>query len=121
MTKIVIVDNNKDAGGIYLDTLKCAGYNVSYIGDEEKAIETISKDCPDLVLLDVLMPKINGLHILDMVAKDRCNTKTRVVMLTNVADSAIQKKAMSAGARDYIVKTGVSMSELLQRIDKALS
>jgi len=121
MTKIVILDNSKDAGSIYTDTLRCAGYNVECLNDEESAIARICKEMPDLVLLDVLMPKINGLHILDMIMKDACSKKTKVVMLTNVTDSAIQEKAMRAGASDYIIKSETPISELLQRVDKALS
>lgn len=121
MTKVVIVDNNRDVCSIYTDTLRCAGYHVEFINSEETAIEKICKEHPDLVLLDVLMPKINGLHLLDLILKDPCWTKTRVVMLTNVADSAIAEKAMRAGAKDYIVKSETSISELLQRIDRVLS
>jgi len=121
MTKVVIIDNNKEVTSIYADTLRCAGYSVETLNDEEAAVKKICKEKPDLVLLDVLMPKINGLHILDMIQKDSCNTNTRVVMLTNVADSSIMQKSMKAGAKDYIVKSEVSISELLRRIDKALS
>jgi len=121
MTKIVIIDNSKDACNIYTDTLRCAGYKVDCINNEEKAIDQICKEQPDLVLLDVLMPKVNGLHLLNMILKDPCNKKTKVAMLTNVTDTAIQEKAMRGGAVDYIVKTETNISELLRRIDKALS
>lgn len=121
MTKIIVVDNSKDACSIYTDTLRCAGYQVECMNDGEKAIEKICKEKPDLVLLDVLMPKINGLHLLSMIMKDPCHTKTRVVMLTEISDSAIQEKAIRAGALDYIVKSEVNISELLRRVDKALS
>jgi DNA-binding response OmpR family regulator len=121
MPKILIIDNSDDACKIYSDTLRCAGYEVDYITDEEKAIELVSKKKPDVVLLDVLMPKINGLHILNMITKDTGNKKTKTVMLTNVDDTDIREKARRYGADDYIVKTETNMSELLQRIDKVLS
>lgn len=121
MTKIMIVDNSKDVSGIYADTLRCAGYMVESLNNEEQAIEKICSEKPDLVLLDVLMPRINGLHVLDMIVKDKCNLKTRVIMLTDVGDSAIAEKAMRAGAKDYIVKSETSIPELLQRIDKVLA
>jgi len=121
MTKVVIIDNSKDSCGIYTDTLKCAGYDVEYINDEERAVERVCKIKPDLVLLDVLMPKINGLHILDMITKDTNKEMVKVVMLTNVSDSAIREKALKAGAYDYLVKSEINASELLHRIDKVLS
>lgn len=121
MTKIMIVDNSKDVCSIYTDTLRCAGYDVECINGEEKAVERIRKEQPDLVLLDVLMPKINGLHLLDMILKDESNKKTKVAMLTEVSDSAIAERALRAGAKDYIVKSETPISELLKRIDKVLS
>lgn len=121
MTKIVIIDNSRDVCSIYTDTLRCAGYKVDCLNDEDEAVEKICKEKPDLVLLDVLMPKVNGLHLLDLILKDPCNKKTRVVMLTDVSDSAIREKATRAGAKDYIIKSETSISDLLQRIDKALS
>lgn len=121
MTRIVIIDDSRDVCNIYTDTLRCAGYNVECINNGEVAVKKICKEQPDLVLLDVLMPKINGLHLLDLILKDPSHTKTRVVMLTNISDSAIQEKALRSGATDYIVKSETPISELLQRIDKALS
>jgi PleD family two-component response regulator len=121
MTKVIIVDNSKDACRIYEDTLTCAGYNVQAICEEEKALETIKKEHPDLVLLDMLMPKISGMHLLDRILSDKDNKKTRVVILTNLTDSKIATEAIGHGARDYLIKTEVGMSELLKRIDRALS
>jgi PleD family two-component response regulator len=116
----MIVDNCKDTGNIYADSLRSAGYKVEYVSDEETAVAKICKDQPDLVLLDVLMPRVNGLHILDRVKDDCTNTKTKVVMLTNVSDMAIRDKAMRAGARDYILKSEVDISGLLKRVDRVL-
>jgi len=121
MTKIIIIDNSKEVTSIYADTLRCAGYAVECVNDEELAVKKIAKEKPDLVLLDILMPKINGLHLLDMIKKDVNNKTTKVMMLTNVADSAIMQKSLKAGAKDYLVKSEVGISELLQRIDKVLS
>lgn len=121
MTKIMIVDNNRDICSIYKDTLRCAGYRVDSVNDGEKAVQKVCNEQPDLVLLDVLMPKVNGLHLLNLIQKDTCNKKTKVVMLTDISDSAIQEKAMRAGAVDYIVKSETSIAELLQRIDRALA
>jgi CheY-like chemotaxis protein len=121
MTRIMIVDNNEGACDMYADTLKCAGYEVECLSDEEKAVDQICKEQPDLVLLDVLMPKINGLHLLDLILKDPCHKKTIVVMLTQLSDEGIRKQALAQGARDYIVKSEIDMSDLLKRVDKVLS
>ncbi len=118
---IIIVDNNKDVCRIYEDTLRAAGYEVTAISDEERALKTIVSEKPQLVLLDILMPKISGLHILDMLCKDHSCHGTDVVILTELSDSNIREKALDHGAKDYLIKSETNMQELLKRIDKVLS
>jgi two-component system, OmpR family, response regulator RpaB len=119
--KIVIVDNNHEVCRIYEDTLNSAGYDAIAVCEEEKALEVISKELPQLVLLDILMPKISGLHILDMICKNHHTRNVEVIIFTEVADSNIKKNAMDHGAKDYIIKSETNMKELLKRIDKVLS
>ena len=118
---IIIVDNNKDVCRIYEDTLNSAGYSVTAISDEEKALSTIFAEKPQLVLLDILMPKISGLHILEMICKDHSCHGTDVIILTELSDTNVREKAMDHGAKDYIIKSETNMKELLKRIDKVLS
>jgi len=118
---IIIVDNNKDVCRIYEDTLNAAGYSVTSIYDEDEALDIIYKEKPDLVLLDILMPKINGLHILDRICKDHHTRNVNVVILTELSDSNIKEKALRNGAKDFIIKSETGMKELLKRIDKVMS
>lgn len=121
MTKVIIVDNNAGACDMYADTLKCAGYDVECLNDEEAAVKKICAEQPDLVLLDILMPKINGLHLLDLIMHDPCHKKTVVAMLTQLSDDGIRGKALAHGAKDYIIKFETNMTDLLRRVDKVLS
>ncbi len=118
---IIIVDNNRDVCRIYEDTLNSAGYQVTAISDEEKALATIFSEKPQLVLLDILMPKISGLHILDMICRDHSCHGTDVIILTELSDTNIKEKAFDHGAKDYIIKSETNMKDLLKRIDKVLS
>ena len=119
--KVVIVDNSHDACRIYEDTLNAAGYDATAVWDEEQALATIRKEVPDLVLLDILMPKISGLHLLELICKDSHTCNVDVVILTNVTDSDIKDKARALGAKDYIVKSDIKLKDLLKRIDKVIS
>lgn len=119
--KVVIIDNNHDVCNIYRDTLNAAGYDAVAECNEEKALSTINREVPDLVLLDILMPKISGLHILDLICKSEHTCSVDVVILTNVNDSEIKRKAKEHGAKDYIIKSEIDMKELLRRIDKVIS
>jgi two-component system phosphate regulon response regulator PhoB len=118
--KIFIVDNNRDVCHIYEDTLNSAGYEARAISDEEEALLAIEKDLPDLVLLDLIMPKINGLHILELIKKDSKTRRVQVVILTEVTDSNLRDKAFRKGASDYIIKHETGMAELLRKVRKVL-
>jgi len=119
--KIIIIDNNRDLCRIYEDTLNSAGYEAISICNEEEALTAIAKELPDLVLLDILMPKISGLHILDRICKDHHTHNVDVIILTEVSDSNIKKKALAHGAKDYVIKSETNMTQLLHMIDKAIS
>jgi CheY-like chemotaxis protein len=118
--KIIIVDNNRDVCRIYEDTLNSAGYEAVSITDEEKALETICKEAPDLVLLDILMPRISGLHLLEMIKKDKCARNVNVAILTELTDSNVRDKALRKGACDYIIKHETDMKGLLRHVREAL-
>jgi DNA-binding response OmpR family regulator len=119
--KVIIVDNNIDVCRIYEDTLNAAGYDVTAISREEEAISRIASEKPQVVLLDILMPKISGLHILDMICKDKTCRGIDIIILTELSDSNIKKKALEHGAKGYLIKSETSMKELLKKIDKVLA
>ncbi len=119
--EVLIIDNNQAACEIYSDTLKSAGYKVCTICDEEVAISHLQKNVPDVVLLDILMPKISGLHILESIKRDPKTSKINVVILTELSDPETKKKAHNKGAEIYLVKSEINMTDLLKAVDKSLS
>jgi DNA-binding response OmpR family regulator len=119
--KVVVIDNDRDSCRIYVDTLNAAGYDAVAESNEEQALATIGREVPALVLLDILMPKMSGIHILDLICKDHHTCSVDVIILTNVTDSAIKKECLEHGAKDYIVKSDIKLKDLLKRIDKVIS
>jgi two-component system alkaline phosphatase synthesis response regulator PhoP len=120
-SKILIVDNNRDVCHIYSETLKSAGYDVCSICDEEKAIQHILRKKPEVILLDLLMPKVSGMHILETIKRDHETAHLNVIILTELSDAASKTKALNKGADDYLIKSETKMMDLLKAIDKSLS
>lgn len=119
--KIMLVDDDPGVRDVYKSTLEAQGYRVVAEPNGEKALDSIRKENPDLILLDIMMPQIHGLHILDIIKSTPDASETKVIMLTALSDDETKKQAKKFGAYDFIVKSEVTMPELLKRIDKALS
>lgn len=117
----MIVDDDPAIRDMYTATLKAQGYYVCSEPNGEKALDAILAEKPDLILLDIMMPRIHGLHILDIIKATPDAKDIKVIMLTALSDEETQKQAKKFGASDFIVKSETTMPEVLKRIDKAFS
>lgn len=117
---ILIVDDDTNLTQLYEATLKSRGYRTLVANDGERALELAEKESPALILLDVMMPRVHGLHVLDIVKATPATKDTKIIMLTALGDEATKEKALEYGATDYIVKSESSMADILDRVGKAL-
>lgn len=121
MPKIMIVDDDPAIRDMYSATLSSQGYKVVVAENGEIALSKINGEKPDLMLLDIMMPSIHGLHILDIIKATPEASDIKIVMLSALSDDETKNQAKKYGADDYIVKSQSSMAEVLKRIDKVLS
>lgn len=99
--------------------LQHAGYNVRIARDGQEAIEAIERDPPDLVLLDVMLPRVSGYDVCQRVRENAAWRHIRIVMLTAKGREVEVHKGLALGADSYITKP-FSTQELLQHIGKQL-
>lgn len=116
MKKILIVDDEEILRKIYSDRLTFEGFTVETGADGEEALAKIRTSPPNLVLLDILMPKLNGLQVLEQLSADSTLKTIPVIVLSNVANDENIKKALSLGAKDYLLKTNFSPNEIINKI-----
>ena len=100
--RVLIVDDEPEAVELLQEFLVAKGYEVITAGDGEEALQKVKKERPHLILLDVRMPKMDGLEILRHVRE--IDKEVGVIMVTGVAEEEIGRQAMALGAFDYIVK-----------------
>lgn len=103
--RILIVEDDPLMQRMYQKAFAFDGYEVSVAGDGAEGLEKVRSIKPTIVLLDVMMPKLNGLEVLEKMKADPDIKKIPVVMLTNLAGSADAEKALTLGAVKYIVKS----------------
>jgi DNA-binding response OmpR family regulator len=116
---IVLADDEPDLRSIYAACLRKAGFKVWEASDGREALEMVQAHRPFLLILDVWMPVVNGLEVIEQLRDDPLSGQMKVVMLSNLGDSDTRLEGFSAGASDYWVKS-LSLGELCQRVQRLL-
>ena len=102
MKKVLVVDDSEFMRAVLKNILKHEGYEIIETGDGNEAIERFKVEKPDVVLLDIIMPKKDGVAVLDSLKK--IDSDANVIMITAVGQEAIIKECQELGAKGYIVK-----------------
>ncbi len=119
--KILLVEDDSMVVRMYQRKLEKEGFKVSVAFNGEEGLVAIKKERPDLVLLDIMMPKMNGIEMLEKVKADEATKDIPVVILTNLSDRPEDvEKCKKLGAEDYWVKANISLKEIIERIKKIL-
>jgi diguanylate cyclase (GGDEF)-like protein len=116
---ILVVDDDPDIARFVEVNLRSAGYDVSVAGDGAEALDRAGEIRPDLVLLDVMMPRIDGFEVAQRLRKNPQTANTSIIMLTAKALSADKVTGLQSGADDYIIKP-FDPIELLARVKGTL-
>ena len=104
MPEVIVVDDDPLAGGLMTDVLEEAGYTVQWINESAKAIAAIKAGMPRLVVLDILMPGIDGMTLLKTIKEDPQIKDIKCVMVSGKAFQADQDRALRMGASGFITK-----------------
>lgn len=102
MAKVLVVDDEPEAVELLVEFLSSKGYEVLTATSGEEALRRVKEDRPHLVLLDVRMPQMNGLEVLQRIRE--IDAEMGVIMVTAVNEEDVGRKALELGAFDYIVK-----------------
>ncbi len=115
--KVLLVDDDPLIIRMYEHKLTQEGYEVFLAFDGEKGYVMAKENKPDAILLDLMMPRLNGIETLKLLKKDADTKKIPVVILTNIGDDKAYMKAVDdLGAKDYLVKAQVSLKELAEKV-----
>lgn len=115
-TKILVIDDEPNIVQTLQDRLEMNEYSVATAGNGREGLDKIEQDKPDVVLLDVIMPVMDGLEMLEVMRKKPENQDISVIMLTARSQTQDIARANACGIDDYIVKP-FDLSELLEKIE----
>jgi CheY-like chemotaxis protein len=120
MKKILIIEDNEYLGRMYQNLLKMEGYNIKWVTSGEEGLKAAEQFQPDLILLDVIMPKVNGILVLEELKKNPITKDLGVVILTVISEKEIIDKCIKLGAKGYIIKSTYNLDQLLSEINSYL-
>lgn len=118
--KILLVEDDDNLANVYSARLEVEGFNVKRVVNGEDALAAAVEFKPDLVLLDVMMPKVSGFDVLDILRNTPETANLKVVMLTALSQENDKQRADQLGADDYLVKSQVVIAEVIERIKQHL-
>jgi CheY-like chemotaxis protein len=120
VAKILIVDDEEAILMMYSDRLKSGGNEVITASNGEEGIEVTKKEKPDLIFLDIIMPKINGLDVLKELKADPDTKNIPIFLLTNLPEDASGGKAKELGVTGYLVKAQVEPARLEEIVEETV-
>jgi len=118
--KILIVEDDLPILKILVDKFTKEGYVVMQALDGLEGLEKIQKEKPDLVLLDIMMPKMDGITMLKNMRKEEWGKDVSVIILTNLADAKKVEEALSQGVYDFLIKTDWHLSDVVKKVKDTL-
>lgn len=120
MKKILFIEDESALQKTFGDLLKQEGYEMVSALDGEIGLKLVKTEKPDLILLDLILPKLHGFEVLKKIKEDEQTKDIPVIVLTNLEEMTEVGKAIGLGAKAYLVKMQYTLEELLEKIKNAL-
>jgi DNA-binding response OmpR family regulator len=116
LKRILMVEDDDALASVYMTRLQAEGFDVRRVPNGEDALAAATNYRPDLVLLDVMLPKVSGFDVLDIIRNTPETANLKVIMLTALSQDSDKKRAEDLGVDDYLVKSQVVIADVIERI-----
>ena len=114
--KIALIEDDEILSKFLFEELKAAGFDIQLFGDGEAGLAGVRNIKPDLVLLDLVIPKKTGMEVLQELKADTMTQAIPVIVITMNSDDETLKKALGLGANDYFIKSQHPIAEIVEKI-----
>ena len=120
MAKILLVEDDQNLREIYGIRLTAEGYQIVSAGDGEEALAVAVREKPDLILSDVMMPKISGFDMLDILRSTPETKDIKVIMMTALSSEDQRERGRMLGADRYLVKSQVGIEDVVNTVNEVM-
>lgn len=118
--KILVIEDDSMISSMYKTKFEASGFIVLTAADGASGLELAKKEKPDIIMLDVILPRLDGFSVLEEIKKDEGTKNIPVIMLTNLGTEEDKAKGERLGALDYFVKASLTPGQISEKIKKAL-
>lgn len=118
--KILIVEDDKMLVDMYTMKFESEGYQVAKADNGKTGLDLVRKEKPDIILLDIIMPQMDGFQVLKELKKDASLKNLPVVLLSNLGQTDDVKKGLALGANDYLVKANFTPAQVVDKVKEVL-
>jgi DNA-binding response OmpR family regulator len=121
MHHILLVEDDPFLIDIYKQKFENTGFNIKVVKDGEQALEILSSEKPDLILLDIVLPGAAGWEVLEKIKSDPTLSELKVVILSNLGQKEEVEKGLQLGAANYLIKSQFKPSEVVDKVKEILA
>ena len=114
--RILLVEDDDGLANVYVVRLRAEGFEVRRVANGEDALAAAIEFRPHLVVLDIMIPKVSGFEVLDILRNTPETANLKVIVLTALSQESDKKRAEDLGADEYLVKSQVVMADVINRI-----
>jgi len=119
--KILLVEDDESLSNVYVNRFEAEGFDIRRVGNGEDALATAINYQPDIILLDIMMPKVDGFDVLDILKNTNKTKDLKIIMLSALSQEMDIDKAKKLGADDYLIKSEVTIADVVEKIKKELN
>src|SRR3990167_3073995 len=120
MAKVLLVEDDKNLREIFEMRLQAEGYSTSVAGDGEEALVVALKDKPDLIILDIMMPKMSGFEVLETLRASPDMADVKVIMMTALGQAEDRMRGEKLGVIKYLVKSQVTLEDFVRTVKEVI-
>lgn len=113
---VALIEDDPLIAEMYTTKFIKEGYDIKHAADGFEGLELVKKEKPDIILLDIIMPKMDGFQVLQELRKEAAFKNTPVIMLTNLGQEEDVQKGRALGATDYFIKTNFTPAAIVDKV-----
>lgn len=113
---VLLVEDDDNLANVYEVRLQAEGFKTVRVTNGEEALQAALDTKPDIILLDVMMPKVSGFDVLDILRNTPETANSKIIMLTALSQTTDRERAKSLGVDDYLVKSEIIVADIVERV-----
>jgi len=117
---ILLVEDDEELASVYMARFEAEGFATARASNGEQALAKVLETKPDLILLDIMMPRVSGFDVLDILRNTPQTQHSKVIMMSALSSDKDVQKAKALGVDDYIIKSQVAMADVVHIVRKHL-